>query len=126
MNSFYFTVANINYAIRSKRKTIMVPCTRTSKILLRFLYERGFILTYKLLLSRQFLITFHAPKNTQLWTAIKAVSLPTKMKTLKLYNLKKASIKLGFIILSTDKGIIEVIKANQQQVGGKIWCVIYI
>lgn len=89
--------------------------------ILTILYHEGFIQSFRVdipnLRIDVYLRFFY---NKNVFNTIKFLSVPSHQKFISFFDLSKISTKKIFILLSTDKGLLNLSECKKQKIGGKL------
>ena len=123
-------LTRVRNAIKANHRVVEVPASRMKKEITKILFEKGYILSYK--------VEDEGPQG-KIKIALK-YSYPSKEPAImKLERISKSGLRkyaaadrlprvlngLGIAILSTSKGVMTDKEARTQHVGGEVLCHVY-
>lgn len=112
-------------------KVVEAPASNLKKEIARILYEKGYILSYKLIdgENKQGILKIalkYNPRSKK--PAIKQVqraSRPGLRKYVGVDDLPRVLNGLGIAIISTSKGLMTDKEARKENIGGEVLCYVY-
>lgn len=124
-------LTRIRNAIMAGHKVVEAPASKLKKEIARILFEKGYILSYKIVESDtpQGILKIalkYNPKSKQ--PAIKRimrVSRPGLRKYTGTEELPRVLNGLGIAIISTSKGLMTDKEARKENIGGEVLCYVY-
>ncbi|MFO8000238.1 MAG: 30S ribosomal protein S8 [Marinilabilia sp.] len=123
-------LTRVRNAIMAKHKVVEVPASNLKKEMTKILYDKGFILNYKIMedgkqgLIKMALKYDPATKEPAI-QALKRVSSPGLRKYTGYRNVPRVLNGLGIAIISTSKGVMSDKEARNEKVGGEVLCYVY-
>jgi small subunit ribosomal protein S8 len=124
-------LTRIRNAILAGHKVVEAPASNLKKEIARILFEKGYILSYKVVDGTNPQGTLkialkYNPKNKQ--PAIKElqrISRPGLRNYAGVDELPKVLNGLGIAIISTSKGLMTDKEARKEKIGGEVLCYVY-
>ncbi len=123
-------LTRIRNAYMAGKKVIEVPASNMKVAITKILFEKGYILSYKIVEGEPFntikiALKYHPQTKAAAIKAITRVSTPGLRKYADVQNMPRVLNGLGIAILSTSKGVITDKEAKEQNVGGEVICYVY-
>ncbi|MBL7963946.1 MAG: 30S ribosomal protein S8 [Flavobacteriales bacterium] len=120
-------LTRLRNAIMARKRTVEVPASGLKKDITRILYDKGYILSYKLVEDgKQGLIKIALKYDPQTRSSairdLKRVSTPGLRQYAHATELPRVLNGLGVAIVSTSKGVLTDKEARQLGVGGEVIC----
>jgi small subunit ribosomal protein S8 len=120
-------LTRLRNAIQANKKVVEVPASNLKRDITRILYDKGYILSWKLEEDgKQGMIKIALKYNAQTrQSAIKEltrVSSPGLRKYAHVEDLPRVINGLGVAIISTSKGVVTDKEARSLNVGGEVLC----
>ncbi|MEX1131784.1 MAG: 30S ribosomal protein S8 [Flavobacteriales bacterium] len=120
-------LTRLRNAIQARKKVVEVPASNLKRDITRILYDKGFILSWKMEEDgKQGMIKIALKYNTHTQqNAIKEltrVSSPGLRKYAHVDDLPRVINGLGVAIISTSKGVVTDKEARALNVGGEVLC----
>ncbi|MBL7954178.1 MAG: 30S ribosomal protein S8 [Flavobacteriales bacterium] len=120
-------LTRLRNAIQARKKVVEVPASNLKKDITRILYDKGYILSWKIEDDgKQGMIKIALKYNTQTrQSAIKEltrVSSPGLRQYAHVGDLPRVLNGLGVAIISTSKGVVTDKEARTLNVGGEVLC----
>ncbi len=120
-------LTRLRNAIQARKKVVEVPASNLKKDITRILFDKGYILSYKMEEDgKQGMIKIALKYNDQTrQNAIKEltrVSSPGLRKYAHAQDLPRVLNGLGVAIISTSKGVVTDKEARALNVGGEVLC----
>jgi len=124
-------LTRIRNALMAGHKVVEAPASNLKKEIARILFEKGYILSYKLIEGENGQGTLkialkYNPRSKQ--PAIKSIqraSRPGLRKYCGADKLPRVLNGLGIAIISTSKGLMTDKEARKENVGGEVLCYVY-
>jgi small subunit ribosomal protein S8 len=124
-------LTRIRNAILAGHKLVEAPASNLKKEIARILFEKGYILSYKVVDGENKQSTLkialkYNPKNKK--PAIKKIeraSRPGLRRYIGADEMPRVLNGLGIAIISTSKGLMTDKEAKKENVGGEVLCYIY-
>jgi Ribosomal protein S8 len=123
-------LTRVRNASMAGHKTVEIPSSKMKVELTRILYEKGYILTYKVIEGRPYnvikiALKYHPDTKKSAIKKIGRVSRPGLRKYTGIEDLPRVLNGLGIAIISTSKGVITDKEARDLNVGGEVICYVY-
>jgi small subunit ribosomal protein S8 len=120
-------LTRLRNAIQANKKVVEVPASNLKRDITRILYDKGYILSWKMEEDgKQGIIKIALKYNAQTrQSAIKEltrVSSPGLRKYAHVEDLPRVINGLGVAIISTSKGVVTDKEARSLNVGGEVLC----
>jgi small subunit ribosomal protein S8 len=125
----YLTI--IRNAIKARKKVVDIPCSKMKTEITRILYEKGYILNYKVDMEMGIQGTIRIALKYDPSTGLSAIrklgriSRPGLRKYSAVDELPRIINGLGIAVISTSVGIITDKEARNLNVGGEVICYVY-
>ena len=123
-------LTRIRNAYSAGKKVVEIPSSNMKVALTKILFEKGYILSWKLVEGEPFntikiALKYHPQTKTPAIKQIQRVSTPGLRKYADVKNMPRVLNGLGVAILSTSKGVITDKEARELNVGGEVICYVY-
>jgi len=124
-------LTRVRNAIKARHRIVEIPASGLKKEITKVLFEKGYILNYKLddaVPSKQNIkiaLKYNPETRESAITRIVRISSPGLRKYASSDKLPKVLNGLGIAILSTSKGVITDKEARNLNVGGEVLCYVY-
>ncbi len=123
-------LTRIRNAYMAGKKIVEIPSSKMKVSLSQILFEKGYILSYKVVEGEPYntikiALKYHPQTKTPAIKKIERVSKPGLRKYTDVENMPRVLNGLGIAILSTSKGIITDKEAKDLNVGGEVLCYVY-
>ena len=123
-------LTRIRNAYMAGKKVVEVPSSNMKVALTKILFEKGYILSYKVVEGEpsntlKIALKYHPQTKTAAVKKIVRVSTPGLRKYVDVKNMPRVLNGLGIAILSTSKGVITDKEAKELKVGGEVICYVY-
>ncbi len=123
-------LTRIRNAYRAGHKVVEIPASRMKAEITRVLFEKGYILSYKVVEGQpvgsiKIALKYHPETKKAAIKKIVRVSRPGLRQYKGVENMPRVLNGLGIAILSTSKGILSDKEAKAQNVGGEVLCYVY-
>lgn len=124
-------LTRIRNALMAGHKVVEAPASSLKKEVARILFEKGYILGYKIVEGEGVQSTLkialkYNPKNKKpAIKSIQRVSKPGLRKYVGVEDLPRVLNGLGVAILSTSKGLMTDKEAKKENIGGEVLCYVY-
>ena len=104
-------LTRIRNAYRANHKVVEIPASKMKKELTRVLFEKGYILSYKVVEGKpvgtiKIALKYHPETKAAAIKSIVRVSTPGLRKYADVKNMPRVLNGLGIAVLSTSKGVI--------------------
>ena len=119
----------IRNAIKANHRLVEIPASKMKQEMTRILFEKGYILNYKVEKSDvqgtiKIALKYHPVTKTSAIRTLTRVSKPGLRKYAGVETMPKVMNGLGIAIVSTSKGMMTDKEARVQKVGGEVICFI--
>jgi small subunit ribosomal protein S8 len=124
-------LTRIRNAILAGHKVVEAPASNLKKEVARILFEKGYILSYKVVEGEGTVNTLkialkYNPKTKKpAIKSIKRVSRPGLRQYVGVDEMPRVLNGLGVAILSTSKGLMTDKEAKKENIGGEVLCYVY-
>lgn len=123
-------LTRVRNASLAGHKVVDIPASKMKLELTRVLYEKGYILSYKLVEGTPFntikiALKYHPESKKSAIKKIERVSRPGLRKYVGVEDMPRVLNGLGIAIISTSKGLITNKEAKELNVGGEVVCYVY-
>jgi len=123
-------LTRVRNAAMANHKTVEIPSSKMKVEMTRILYEKGYILTYKVIEDKPYnvikiALKYHPDTKKSAIKKIGRVSRPGLRKYTGVEDLPRVLNGLGIAIISTSKGVITDKEARDLNVGGEVICYVY-
>ncbi len=123
-------LTRVRNAVMARHKVVEVPASNLKKEMTKILYDKGFILNYKIMDDgKQGLIKmalkYDPATREPAIQKLKRISSPGLRKYTGYRNIPRVLNGLGIAIISTSKGVMTDKEARDEQVGGEVLCYVY-
>ena len=120
-------LTRLRNAITARKKVVVVPASNLKKDITRILYDKGYILSWKIEDDgKQGLIKialkYNAGTRQSAIKELTRVSTPGLRKYAHVGDLPRVMNGLGVAIISTSKGVVTDKEARALNVGGEVLC----
>lgn len=123
-------LTRVRNAYLAGHKTVEIPASKMKVAITKILFEKGYILTYKIVEGTPFntikiALKYHPETKKAAIKKIVRVSSPGLRRYASVEELPRVLNGLGIAILSTSKGVISDKEARTLNVGGEVLCYVY-
>ncbi len=123
-------LTRIRNAYMAGKKVVEIPSSKMKVAMTQILFEKGYILSYKVVEAQpqntiKIALKYHPHTKAAAIKGIDRVSTPGLRKYTDAENLPRVLNGLGIAILSTSKGVITDKEAKELGVGGEVICYVY-
>ena len=123
-------LTRIRNAYMAGKKVVEVPSSKMKLAITRILFEKGYILSYKVVEGQpsdtiKIALKYHPQTKTAAIKKIERVSKPGLRKYTGVEDMPRVLNGLGIAILSTSKGVVSDKEAKELNVGGEVLCYVY-
>ena len=123
-------LTRIRNAYMAGKKVVEVPSSKMKVAITQILFEKGYILSYKVVEAQpqntiKIALKYHPQTKAAAIKHIERVSTPGLRQYADVENIPRVLNGLGIAILSTSKGIITDKEARELNVGGEVICYVY-
>jgi len=111
----------------AKHKIVEIPASNMKKEITRILYDKGYILSYKVDEDDKqgvikIALKYHPQTKTSAIKSLQRVSRPGLRKYVSVNKIPRVLNGLGIAILSTSMGVMTDKEARKMKVGGEVLC----
>ena len=123
-------LTRIRNAYSAGKKVVEVPSSNMKVAITKILFEKGYILSYKVVEGTPYntikiALKYHPETMAAAIKSIQRVSTPGLRKYADVANMPRVRNGLGIAVLSTSKGVITDKEAKELNVGGEVICYVY-
>ena len=124
-------LTTIRNAIKARKKVVDIPCSKMKTEITRILFEKGYILNYKVDMEMGIQGTIRMALKYDPSTGLSAIrklgriSRPGLRKYSAADELPRIINGLGIAVISTSQGVITDKEARKLKVGGEVLCYVY-
>ena len=123
-------LTRIRNAVAAKHRIVDIPASNLKKEMTRILFEKGYILNYKVedegpQGNIKIALKYHPVSKVPAIKNLTRVSKPGLRKYAQADNLPRVINGLGVAIISTSKGVMTEKEAKLENVGGEVLCHVY-
>ncbi len=124
-------LTRIRNAILARHKVVEAPASNLKKEIARILYEKGYILSYKIVESEnkqgtlKIALKYNQKSRKPAIKKIERVSRPGLRQYIGVEDMPRVLNGLGVAIISTSKGLMTDKEAKTENIGGEVLCYVY-
>ena len=123
-------LTRIRNAYMAGKKVVEVPSSKMKVAITQILFEKGYILSYKVVEAQpqntiKIALKYHPQTKVAAIKKIERISKPGLRKYTDVKDMPRVLNGLGIAILSTSKGVITDKEAKNLNVGGEVICYVY-
>ena len=123
-------LTRIRKSYMAGKKVVEIPSSKMKVALTQILFEKGYILSYKVVETEpqntiKIALKYHPQTKVPAIKCIERVSTPGLRQYTDVENMPRVLNGLGIAILSTSKGVITDKEAKELGVGGEVICYVY-
>ena len=123
-------LTRIRNAYLAGKKIVEVPSSNMKVALTKILFEKGYILSYKVVEGEpantiKIALKYHPQTKTAAIKKIVRVSRPGLRRYTGADDMPRVLNGMGIAIISTSKGVITDKEAKEMNVGGEVLCYVY-
>jgi small subunit ribosomal protein S8 len=124
-------LTRIRNAIMAGHKVVEAPASNLKKEVARILFEKGYILGYKVIESDgvqntlKIALKYNPKSKKPAIKSIQRVSRPGLRKYVGAEEMPRVLNGLGVAILSTSRGLMTDKEARKENIGGEVLCYVY-
>lgn len=123
-------LTRIRNAVMANHRVVEIPASNIKKAITRILFEKGYILNYKLEEDNKqgmikIALKYHPETKKCAIKHLERVSSPGLRRYVGADELPRVLNGLGIAILSTSHGLMTDKEARVQKVGGEVLCYVY-
>ena len=123
-------LTRVRNAVMAKHKVVEVPASNLKKEMTKILFDKGYILNYKVMDDGKqgiikIALKYDAASKESAIKKLKRVSTPGLRKYTGYREVPRVLNGLGIAIISTSKGVMTDKEARNEKVGGEVLCYVY-
>ena len=123
-------LTRVRNAISAKHRIVEIPASNLKKEMTKILFDKGYILSYKLddtsvQGSIKIALKYHPVSKQSAIKNLSRISSPGLRKYVSSQKLPRVLNGLGIAIISTSKGVMTDKEAKTEKVGGEVLCYVY-
>ncbi len=124
-------LTRIRNAIMAGHKVVEAPASNLKKEIARILFEKGYILSYKVVESDngqgmlKIALKYNPRTKLPAIKEIQRISRPGLRKYAGTDEMPRVLNGLGIAIISTSKGVMTDKEAKKENIGGEVLCYVY-
>lgn len=124
-------LTRIRNAIMAGHKIVEIPASNLKKEIARILYEKGYILSYKVVEGDgkqgilKIALKYNPKSKKPAINNIQRISKPGLRQYVGIDEMPRVLNGLGIAIISTSKGLMTDKEARKEGVGGEVLCYVY-
>jgi small subunit ribosomal protein S8 len=124
-------LTRIRNAIMAGHKVVEAPASNLKKEVARILFEKGFILSYKVIDGDgpqgvlKIALKYNQKSKKPAIKEIQRVSRPGLRQYIGVDEMPRVLNGLGIAIISTSKGLMTDKEAKKEKIGGEVLCYVY-
>ncbi len=124
-------LTRIRNAIQAGHKVVEAPASNLKKEIARILFEKGYILSYKVVDTEQaqgtlkIALKYNSKSRKPAIKELKRISRPGLRHYAGAEELPRVLNGLGIAIISTSRGLMTDKDAKREKIGGEVLCYVY-
>jgi small subunit ribosomal protein S8 len=124
-------LTRIRNAIMAGHKVVEAPASNLKKEVARILFEKGYILSYKVIDGEgpqgvlKIALKYNLKSKKPAIKKIQRVSRPGLRQYIGVDEMPRVLNGLGIAIISTSKGLMTDKEAKKEKIGGEVLCYVY-
>jgi small subunit ribosomal protein S8 len=124
-------LTRIRNAIMAGHKVVEAPASNLKKEVARILFEKGYILSYKVIDGDgpqgvlKIALKYNLRSKKPAIKSIQRVSRPGLRQYIAVDEMPRVLNGLGIAIISTSKGLMTDKEAKKEKIGGEVLCYVY-
>jgi small subunit ribosomal protein S8 len=123
-------LTRIRNAIMANHRIVEIPASNIKKDITKILYDKGYILNYKVENEGvqgtiKIALKYNAESKRNAIKHLERISRPGLRKYVDVSELPRVLNGLGVAIISTSQGIITDKEARTRKIGGEVLCYVY-
>jgi len=124
-------LTRIRNAIMAGHKVVEAPASNLKKEVARILFEKGYILSYKVIDGEgpqgvlKIALKYNLKSKKPAIKEIQRVSRPGLRQYIGVDEMPRVLNGLGIAIISTSKGLMTNKEAKKEKIGGEVLCYVY-
>jgi small subunit ribosomal protein S8 len=124
-------LTRIRNAIMAGHKVVEAPASNLKKEIARILFEKGYILSYKIIDddkpqgTLKIALKYNSRSKMPAIKEIQRVSRPGLRQYIGVEDMPRVLNGLGIAIISTSRGLMTDKEAKKEKIGGEVLCYVY-
>jgi small subunit ribosomal protein S8 len=123
-------LTRIRNAIMANHRIVEIPASNIKKDITKILYDKGYILNYKVENEGvqgtiKIALKYNAESKRNAIKHLERISRPGLRKYVDVSELPRVLNGLGIAIISTSQGVITDKEARTRKIGGEVLCYVY-
>lgn len=123
-------LTRVRNAIKAQHRVVEVPASNLKKEITKILFEKGYILNYKIVEEGvqgtiKIALKYDPVNKVNAIKNLERVSTPGLRRYTGYKDMPRVLNGLGIAILSTSKGVMTDKEARELKIGGEVLCYIY-
>mgnify|MGYP006356291291 FL=1 len=123
-------LTRVRNAIKAQHRVVEVPASNLKKEITKILFEKGYILNYKIVEEGvqgtiKIALKYDPVNKVNAIKQLERVSTPGLRRYTGYKDMPRVLNGLGIAILSTSKGVMTDKEARELKIGGEVLCYIY-
>jgi small subunit ribosomal protein S8 len=124
-------LTRIRNAIMAGHKVVEAPASNLKKEIARILFEKGYILSYKVIDgdkpqgTLKIALKYNSRSKMPAIKEIQRVSRPGLRQYIGVEEMPRVLNGLGIAIISTSRGLMTDKEAKKEKIGGEVLCYVY-
>ena len=123
-------LTRLRNAIQAKHRVVEVPASNLKKEITKILFDKGYILNYKIVEdgpqgSIKIALKYNPQTKVNAIKSLTRVSTPGMRKYTGYKDMPRVINGLGIAIISTSKGVMTDKEAATLKIGGEVLCYVY-
>ncbi len=124
-------LTRIRNAIMAGHKVVEAPASNLKKEIARILFEKGYILSYKIIDgdkpqgTLKIALKYNSRSKMPAIKEIQRVSRPGLRQYIGIEDMPRVLNGLGIAIISTSRGLMTDKEAKKEKIGGEVLCYVY-
>ena len=123
-------LTRVRNAIKAQHRVVEVPASNLKKEITKILFEKGYILNYKIVEEGvqgtiKIALKYDPVNKVNAIKKLERVSTPGLRRYTGYKDMPRGLNGLGIAILSTSKGVMTDKEARELKIGGEVLCFIY-
>ena len=123
-------LTRVRNAIKAQHRVVEVPASNLKKEITKILFEKGYILNYKIVEEGvqgtiKIALKYDPVNKVNAIKSLERVSTPCLRRYTGYKEMPRVLNGLGIAILSTSKGVMTDKEARELKIGGEVLCYIY-
>ena len=123
-------LTRVRNAYMAGKKVVEIPSSKMKEAITRILFEKGYILSYKVVEGTPYntikiALKYHPETKMAAIKKIERVSTPGLRQYTSVEDMPRVLNGLGIAIISTSKGVITDKEAKELGIGGEVVCYVY-